>query len=268
LGLKAHTRLARGESPIEREHSPDQSNNIFGRPNIRLSRMFKSSDREGLRFSRWSLQPTVMMSSSSYKRETPPAIRRYPAFSYNSPILSKLSDYSPSNTNLGIGVPVAGTPPAFLTLSYFAVKSTQDSIITVNIIVNNPANNQSKSYTSSLENCVLTVWRRLWERFFKSFLTKKKKKKKKNSLRMKSQQQRVPHSGAPVSSSVPNARLAPLEEVVDRVNSAVEVTTREFQCLTSWLLHRGEHRPKENHGCSHFKNVRNQQNVATGGHQT
>jgi pantothenate kinase-related protein Tda10 len=70
---------------------------------------------------------------------------------------------------------------------------------------------------------------------------------------MKSQQRRVPHSGAPVSSSVPNAQLAPLEEVVDRVNSAVEVTTREFQCLTSWLLHRGEHRPKENHGCSHFK---------------
>jgi hypothetical protein len=84
---------------------------------------------------------------------------------------------------------------------------------------------------------------------------------------MKSQQQQVPHSGAPISSSVPNAQLAPLEEVVDRVNSAVEVTTREFQCLTSWLLHRGEHRPKENHGCSHLKNGRNQQNMATRSHR-
>ena len=84
---------------------------------------------------------------------------------------------------------------------------------------------------------------------------------------MKSQQQRVPRSGAPISSSIPNAQLAPLEEVVDRVNSAVEVTTWEFQCLTSWLLHRGEHRSKENHGCSHLKNVRNQQNMATGSHQ-
>jgi hypothetical protein len=129
-----------------------------------------------LRFSQGSIQPTVMMSSSSYKRETPPAIRRYPAFSHNSPILSKLSDYSPSNTNLGIGAPVAGTSPAFLTLSYFAVKPTQDSIITVNIIVNNPANNQSESYTSSLENCVLTVWRRLWETIFQILSYKKKKK--------------------------------------------------------------------------------------------
>jgi hypothetical protein len=84
---------------------------------------------------------------------------------------------------------------------------------------------------------------------------------------MKSQQQRVPHSGAPISSSVPNAQLAPLEEVVDRVNSAVEVTTREFQCLTSWLLHRGERRSKESHGCSHLKNERSQQNMATGSHQ-
>jgi hypothetical protein len=84
---------------------------------------------------------------------------------------------------------------------------------------------------------------------------------------MKSRQQRVPHSGAPTSSSVPNTQLAPLEEVVDRVNSAVEVTTREFQCLTSWLLHRGEHRPKENHEYSHLKNRRGQQNIATGSHQ-
>jgi hypothetical protein len=84
---------------------------------------------------------------------------------------------------------------------------------------------------------------------------------------MKSQQQRVPHSGVPVNSNVPNAQLAPLEEVVDRVNSAVEVTTREFQYLTSWLLHRGEHRQKENHGFSHFKNGEDHQNVATEGHQ-
>jgi hypothetical protein len=71
---------------------------------------------------------------------------------------------------------------------------------------------------------------------------------------MKSQQQRVPHSGVPVNFSIPSAQLAPLEEVVDRVNSTVEVTTREFQYLTSWLLHRGEHRQKENRGFSHFKN--------------
>jgi hypothetical protein len=67
---------------------------------------------------------------------------------------------------------------------------------------------------------------------------------------MKSQQQRALHSGVPVSSNVPKTRLAPLEEVVDCVNSAVEVTTREFQCLTSWLLHRGD-----------------QRNMATEGHQ-
>jgi hypothetical protein len=68
---------------------------------------------------------------------------------------------------------------------------------------------------------------------------------------MKSQQQRALHSGVPMSFNVPKTRLAPLEEVVDRVNNAVEVTTREFQCLTSWLLHRGD-----------------QRNMATESHQT
>jgi hypothetical protein len=52
-----------------------------------------------------------------------------------------------------------------------------------------------------------------------------------------------------------------LEEIIDRVNSAVEITTREFECLTSWLLHQGERKRKERHGFfdSHH-------NLATEGH--
>jgi pantothenate kinase-related protein Tda10 len=82
---------------------------------------------------------------------------------------------------------------------------------------------------------------------------------------MKSQQQRVPCSGVPVNSNVPNTQLAPLKEVVDRVNSAVEVTTREFQCLTSWLLHREEHRQKESCGFPHLKGREDRQSSATEG---
>jgi hypothetical protein len=83
--------------------------------------------------------------------------------------------------------------------------------------------------------------------------------------RMKSQQQRVPRSRVPVNSNVPNTQLAPLEKVVDRVNSAVEVTTREFQCLTSWLLHREEHRQKESRGFPHLKGGEDRQSSATEG---
>jgi hypothetical protein len=101
----------------------------------------------------------------------------------------------------------------------------------------------------------------MWETIFQILSCKRK------IPRMKSQQQQVPYSGVPVNSNVPNAQLAPLEEVVDRVNNTVEVTTQEFQYLTSWLLHRGEHRQKENHEFSHFKNGEDHQNVATEGHQ-
>jgi hypothetical protein len=82
---------------------------------------------------------------------------------------------------------------------------------------------------------------------------------------MKIQQQRIPCSGVPTTSNIPNTQLTPLEEIIDRVNSAVEITTREFQYLTSWLLHRGERRQRERHGFSHLRGGDDHQSVATEG---
>jgi hypothetical protein len=48
----------------------------------------------------------------------------------------------------------------------------------------------------------------------------------------------------------------------------VEVTTREFQCLTSWLLHRGEHRQRESHGFPHLRGGEDHQSSATEGRRT
>jgi hypothetical protein len=81
--------------------------------------------------------------------------------------------------------------------------------------------------------------------------------------RMEVQQQRVPCSGVPATSST---QLTPLEEIIDRVNSAIEITTREFECLTSWLLHRGERRRKERHGFSQIRGEDSHHNLATEGH--
>jgi hypothetical protein len=69
-------------------------------------------------------------------------------------------------------------------------------------------------------------------------------------------------------SNIPNTQLTPLEEVIDRVNNAVEITTREFEYLTSWLLHQGEHRRKERHGFSQIRSGDSHQNLATEGRQT
>jgi hypothetical protein len=79
------------------------------------------------------------------------------------------------------------------------------------------------------------------------------------------QQRRVPCSEAPATSNIPTTQLTPLEEVVDRVNSAVEIMTREFEYLTSWLLHRGEHRQRERQGFSRIRSGDSNPNLATEG---
>jgi hypothetical protein len=81
---------------------------------------------------------------------------------------------------------------------------------------------------------------------------------------MEVQHQRVSCSGVPAT----NTQLTPLEEVIDRVNSVVEITTREFEYLTSWLLHRGECRQKERRGFSQIRGEDCNQNLATEGSQT
>jgi hypothetical protein len=45
----------------------------------------------------------------------------------------------------------------------------------------------------------------------------------------------------------------------------VEITTREFEYLTSWLLHRGEHRQRERQGFSRIRSGDSNPNFATKG---
>jgi hypothetical protein len=82
-----------------------------------------------------------------------------------------------------------------------------------------------------LENCVLTVWHCLWEQFLNLFLLLNL------FLKMAGQLQWVPNSKAPAMSELSSAQLTSLTEIIDRVSNTVEATTKEFENLTSWLLH-------------------------------
>jgi hypothetical protein len=62
------------------------------------------------------------------------------------------------------------------------------------------------------------------------------------------QPQWVPNLEAPAISELSSAQLTSLKEITDRVSNSVEATTKEFENLTSWLLHRGERECKERHG--------------------
>jgi hypothetical protein len=54
---------------------------------------------------------------------------------------------------------------------------------------------------------------------------------------MAGQPQWVPNSKAPAMSELSSAQLTSLTEIIDRVSNTVEATTKEFENLTSWLLH-------------------------------
>jgi hypothetical protein len=90
---------------------------------------------------------------------------------------------------------------------------------------------------------------------------------KSNFQRMDVQQRRVLCSGVPAISNIPTTQLTPLEEVINRVKSAVEITTREFEYLTSWLFHRGERKRRERQGFSRIRRGDSNQNFATEGHR-
>jgi hypothetical protein len=91
---------------------------------------------------------------------------------------------------------------------------------------------------------------------------------KSNFQRMDVQQRRVLCSGVPAISNIPTTQLTPLEEVINRVKSAMEITTREFEYLTSWLFHRGERKRRERQGFSRIRRGDSNQNFATEGHRT
>jgi hypothetical protein len=61
------------------------------------------------------------------------------------------------------------------------------------------------------------------------------------------QLQRVPYSVVPTMPEHPSTQATSLEEIINRVSRSVEATKKEFEGLTSWLLHRGEHERKEIH---------------------
>jgi hypothetical protein len=62
------------------------------------------------------------------------------------------------------------------------------------------------------------------------------------------QPQRVPCLEALTMSKHPSAQATSLEEVINCVNSSVEAIKKEFESLTSWLLHQGKCERKEKHG--------------------
>jgi hypothetical protein len=80
------------------------------------------------------------------------------------------------------------------------------------------------------------------------------------------QSQRVPHLEVPTMSNISIAQLASLEEIINHVSNSMEATTREFECLTSWLLHREERKRKGRCGFIHDKH--GHKSLAPGGCRT
>ena len=69
------------------------------------------------------------------------------------------------------------------------------------------------------------------------------------------QPQQVSCLEAPTISKYPSAQATSLEEVINYVNRSVEATKKEFEDLTSWLLHRGEYEREEKCGFVHAEKV-------------
>ena len=79
---------------------------------------------------------------------------------------------------------------------------------------------------------------------------------------------KVPSRKAPTISNLSSIQLTLLDEIINRVSNAVESTTREFECLISWRLHRGEHKHREKCGFLNAKGEHSCKNLTSGGRRT